>query len=157
MGNYWCELFFIFVTYQINVILAISDCWLSGYYKIWKKRKKSNKFNRFQIGVFFFPNIRDRRQKPFEFLNSPPSLLNRQPSFFMVQCLDFILMWFMLTLLAHALYILYVLFSRYLYYIYFILVYWSNLLFYNRFVSTSFFAERWTFQDIMCVSLSRIN
>ena len=121
---------FLLLIYQINVILAISVCWLSGNYKIWKKRKKSSKFNGFQIGVFFFPNIRDRRQKPFEFLNrlcllisKPPSLLNRQPSFFMVQCLGFTLMLLMLTLLAHALYILYVLFSIYLYYIYFILVY----------------------------------
>ena len=81
----------------------------------------------------------NRRQKTFEFLNwlclltsNPlsPYLLNRQPSFFMVQWSNFIL-------ILALLYIpIYVLFSIYLCYTYIILVYWSKHLFYTCVVST---------------------
>ena len=46
---------FIFVTSLSNKrYLTINSCWLLQNLE---KIKKSNKFNRFQIGVFFFPNI----------------------------------------------------------------------------------------------------
>ena len=41
----------------------------ASYYKIWKTRKKSKDFNRFQIEVFFLPNIRPPVYKPSP---SPP-------------------------------------------------------------------------------------
>ena len=80
----------------------------------------------------------DRWQKTFKFHNrlclltsNPfPHLLNRQPSFFMIQRLDFILKYS--SLLAHILYILmYVLFIKYLYHTYFIFVYYTSLLYYT--------------------------
>ena len=69
MVNYWCKdlhlkcfrksrkrhcsLSLLFIC-QMNIFLAICGCWLLQNLA---KRKKSNKFNRLQIEVFFLPNI----------------------------------------------------------------------------------------------------
>ena len=99
MVDYWCEdlklrifreswkrycSLFLLLLYQINVILTISGCWLLQNLE---KRKKSNKFNRFQIGVFFLSNIPPpppyiscSEYKPIEFTFCPyihPGRINR--------------------------------------------------------------------------------
>ena len=76
-----------------------------------------------------FPNC-------FQSINIKPPLLNRQPSFFMIQCPYFIL--------RLALTILHLFYTCMLYFytaLYFTQKYiWSNLLFYTCLVSTSLFA-----------------
>ena len=67
--NYWCDdlhlrcfresgkrhcSLSLLLLYQLSVILTICGCWLLQNLV---KRKKSNKFNRLQIEVFFIPNI----------------------------------------------------------------------------------------------------
>ena len=122
--------------------------------------------------------IRDRRQKTFEFLNRlcllisnplPPPLLNRHPSFFLIQSLDFytnIGLTSSYTIHTYGCTVYYLpipyLFYTRIRYFFTVLPFnqkyiWSDLLFYISFVSMSLLALQWTFQDIMHVSLSRMN
>ena len=109
-----------------------------------------------------FVYLRDRRQKTFEFLNRlcllisnplPPPLLNRHPSFFLIQRLDFYTnIGLTSSFTIHA----YLFFTRILNFftvLHFHQKYiWSNLLFYTCFATVSLFALPWTLRYHACYS-----
>ena len=118
MTYIWLYIRYIYIITSNESSLCICDIYNIGIPETWTSENDGT-YKR------FIPY--GRRQKTFEFLNrlcllisNPLPVLNRRPSFSMIQRLGFILL---LALLARTLYLLMcVLFIIYLCYIYFILV-----------------------------------